>query len=111
MPGMPIGSRPMINPLNRELWHLPIDSITIERSGVAVSLSDSIRRVVILMSSLERSLVEAFTQIPEELRGRTHAADVTVKLVMEVRAHQIVPEDAPDPEPILAEETKEEPDS
>jgi hypothetical protein len=111
LPGMPLGSRPMINPLDRKLWHMPIDSITIERSGVSVSLSDAMRRVIILVRSLEESLAEAYKQIPEEHRDKTHAADVTVTLVIGVSADRIVSEGTPDPEPALSSALEDEPEA
>jgi hypothetical protein len=97
MPGMPLGSRPIVNPLNRQVWHLPVDSITIERGGVLMPLSDAMRRVAALAAGLERMLAEAYAkQIPTP--GR-HAADLTIVLRMSIRPDQIVPDGTPEPEP------------
>ncbi|MBK5292739.1 MAG: hypothetical protein JJE04_13800 [Acidobacteriia bacterium] len=109
MPGIPMGSHPMVNPLDRQLWHLPVDSITIERSGVFVCLSDAMRRLKAYIGHMEQSLTEAYaTQIPEEHRGKTHGAGMLLTLVFRVAPEQIVPEDTPDPEPDLPEEPDEE---
>ena len=64
--------------------------------------------IVILARSLEQSLSDAFNQIPEELRGQTHGADVTVRLVIQVSSNQIVSEVAPDPESALSQEADTE---
>jgi hypothetical protein len=100
--GIAMGSRPMVNPINRKLWHLPVDSVTVERGGVAVCLSDAMRRVAILAKALEDSLSTAFAdQLSEEDRRKTHGADCILRLVMRVAPEQIVPEGTPDPEPEL----------
>jgi hypothetical protein len=99
MPGMPLGARPLINPANRQRWHVPVDAITIERNGVSVCLSDAMRRVEALAAALEKMLADSFAQqLPEQ--GH-HAADVTVSLVIQIGPEQVVPEGAPEPEPQL----------
>jgi|CZKS01.1.fsa_nt_gi hypothetical protein len=115
MPGAPQpgSSHPIINPLNRTLWHLRVDSITIERSGVSVCLSDAMRRLAALTVSMEENLSKAYLeQIPAQYQGQTHAADVVVCVVISVNQEQIVPEDTPDPEPELQgrDETETEKD-
>ncbi|MGD0013553.1 MAG: hypothetical protein ABSD56_03885 [Bryobacteraceae bacterium] len=102
MPGIPMGSRPLINPAGRRIWHLPVDFITIERSGVSVCLSDAMRRMEALVASMEKGFSDACAeQIPEEHKGKTYGADLLLCVVMSVAAQQIVPEDTPDPEPEL----------
>ena len=99
MPGMPLGSRPLINPANRPRWYLPVDGITVERSGISVCLSDAMRRVEALAAALEKMLADSFAQqLPEQ--GH-HAADVTVSLVIQIGPENVVPEGAPEPEPQL----------
>lgn len=95
LPGMPVGSRPLINPLDRRLWHVPVDSITVERNGVAVCLSDAMRTVESLAKALERMLAQSFRkQLPTQSH---HGADVIVSLVIDISPEQVVPEGMPEP--------------
>jgi hypothetical protein len=56
------------------MWHFPVDAITIERSGVAVCLSDAMRRVETLAKALEKMLADSFAQqLPDH--GH-HGADI-----------------------------------
>jgi hypothetical protein len=92
----------MIDPLNRLVWRLPVDSITIERGGVTVCLSDAMRRVAALAVSMEEMLAKAYAeQIPEEHRASTPGADFVLGLWIKITSDQIVPKDAPDQEPEL----------
>jgi hypothetical protein len=110
MPGIPVGQRPAVNPGGRAFWHVPIDLITIERSGVSVCLSDAMRRVVVVAASIDKSLSEAFArEIPEADQRKTHAADLTIKLVMKVLPDRILPEGSQDPEIASLPEDDEEP--
>jgi hypothetical protein len=101
----------MVNPVGtRSFWHEPIDSITIERDGVAVCLSDAMRRVTIVAESLDRGLSEAFArEVPEEHLRKTHAADLTIRIVMQVLPEKIVSEGSVDPELALPAEDDGEP--
>jgi hypothetical protein len=102
LPGMPVGSRPLLNPLDREVWHLPVDSITLERSGVSVALSDAMRRVEGLAAAMESMFAQTYaSQIP---RPGRHAADVTLRLYMRISPQQIVPDGTLDPVPELLPE-------
>lgn len=74
----------MVNPLDRQVWDLPVVSITIERSGVSVATYAE--------------------QIPTA--GR-HAADATLAIVINIRPGQIVPDGTPDPEPELPSDDTE----
>ena len=97
MPGMPLGTRPLINPANRPMWHVPVDAVTIERNGVSVCLSDAMRRVDRLAKALEMMLADSFAaQLPDQ--GH-HGADIAVSLVFHVGSEQVVPEGTPEPEP------------
>jgi hypothetical protein len=76
------------------MWHVPVDAI--ERSGVAVCLSDAMRRVETLATALETMLADSFArQIPDQ---RHHGADMVVNLVVQVGPALVVPEDVPEPE-------------
>jgi hypothetical protein len=100
LPGAPTGLHPIINPLSRRVWHLPLDMVTLERSGISVCLSDAMRRVEALVSAMEKTLAEAFSQqVPAEHQGKTHGADIVVSLVIAVGPEQIVPEGTLDPDP------------
>jgi hypothetical protein len=104
LPGAPQqgSSHPIINPLNRRVWHLRVDSITLERSGVSVCISDAMRRLEALTISMEENLARAYAeQIPLEHQGKTHGADVVICMKIGVQPEQIVPENMPDPEPDL----------
>jgi len=101
MPGAPLGSRSLINPLNRPKWHVPVDGITLERSGVSLCLSDAMRSVERLTKSLEEALTNSLDQLPHQ--GH-HAADVTVNLVIQVGPKQVIPEGTLEPEPELIPE-------
>ena len=93
-----MGSRPLINPMNRQVWHLPVDSITIERSGVAVCLSDAMRRVEALTAAIEKMLAATYEeQIPEP--KKSHWADIPIVLRIAIQPEQIVPEGTLDPGP------------
>lgn len=97
IPGMAMGSRPSINPLSRKQWHVPVDSITIERSGVAVCLSDAMRRLASLAAGLERNLARAYTQqIPNPEKHQ--AADIILGIVMRIEQKQILAENTPEGE-------------
>jgi hypothetical protein len=100
LPGAPTGLHPIINPLSRRVWHLPLDMVTLERSGISVCLSDAMRRVEALVAAMEKTLAEAFSQqVPAEHQGKTHGADIVVSLVIAVGPEQIVPEGTLDPDP------------
>ncbi len=100
LPGLPLGSRPLINPANRLMWHVPVDAITIERSGVSVCLSDAMRTVESLTKALEKMLSDSFAQqLPDQSH---HGADLTVSLVIQVRPEQVLPAGTSEPEPILS---------
>lgn len=107
MPGMPIGSRPLINPINRQVWHLPVDSITIERSGIAVCLSDAMRRVEALAAALEKMLARTYDEQIPGPRNR-YGADLTIALRFAIQQEQIVPEGTLDPEPDMPPEAPPE---
>ena len=102
LPGMPVGSRPLLNPLDRQVWHLPVDSITIERSGVSVALSDAMRRVEGLAVAMEGMLAETYAN--QIASPRRHAADVTIRLYIRINPKQIVPDGTLDPIPELPSE-------
>ncbi|MGO9095455.1 MAG: hypothetical protein ACLQGV_09550 [Bryobacteraceae bacterium] len=99
LPGTPTGSHSVINPVGRRLWRSPVDSITIERSGISVNVSDAVRSVSRLAAFLEKSLGKAFAeQIPERHRGIRPGGDLLVRMVFGVRPDQIVSEEMPDVE-------------
>ena len=82
MPGMPLGTRSLINPANRQIWYGPVDAITTERGGVAVCLSDAMRRLDALVPFLEKMLSAAYArQLPAQ---EHHAADITISVVMKI---------------------------
>jgi hypothetical protein len=96
MPGTVSGSRPMVTPAKREVWHHPVDSVTIERGGIAVCLSDAMRAVAAATQSLERDISKAYLDyIPEEKRGNIFRANAVVTLRAMVKPEQIVVEDDP----------------
>jgi hypothetical protein len=99
LPGTPTGSHPVINPAGRRVWRFPVDSITIEQSGISVGVSDAVRSVARLAAFLEESLGKAFAeQIPEQHRETRPGADLLVCIAFSVRPDQIVPEGTPDVE-------------
>ncbi len=99
MPGMPLGVRTLISPANRQRWYVPVDAITVERSGVSVCLSDAMRRVESVAGAMEKMLADSFArQLPDQSH---HAADVTVSVAILIGPEQVVPEDAPEPKPQL----------
>jgi hypothetical protein len=105
--GTAMGSRPFVNPLKRIEWNVPVDSITIERSGVAVCLSDAMRRVAALAVGLEKKLARTFAeQVPEPQQYQP--ADVILGVAVSIAPQQIVSDHTPEPEPtILAENLPE----
>ena len=109
LPGMSVGSRPLLNPLNRDIWHLPVDSISIERSGVSVALSDAMRRVEGLADTMERMLAETHANQIASLKR--HGADVTIRLYIRINPKQIVPDGTLDPIPELPPEGNASDDS
>ncbi len=106
MPGMPVGQRTLINPADRPKWHIPIDAITIERSGVRVCLSDAMRRTEVLAKALEKMLAVTYTeQMPN---SPTHGADLTLSLVFGIAPEKVVAADVPDPDPVIPPEEPSE---
>lgn len=78
MPGVPMGSRPVINPAGRDAWHSPVDAITLERSGVAVCLSDATRKLEAWVRVLEQRLEEAYAvQFPNMVHP---GSDLTINV-------------------------------
>jgi hypothetical protein len=93
-------SFPLINPMNRQRWHAPVDSITLERNGISVCLSDAMRTVASWVQGLEESLQIAFAeQIPTQQRHRHAGSDLVLNIVLGVRDDQIVPEGTAAPQP------------
>jgi hypothetical protein len=115
MPGAPRLGAPhsIINPMNRQMWHVPVDSITLERSGISVCLSDAMRRTEAWAKALEDNLAKAFEeQVPPEHQGKHSGSDLVLNIVLGVRTDQIVPKGTPGHEPEIpsAEDNAEEDD-
>jgi hypothetical protein len=68
MPGAPQrgSSHPIINPLNRQVWHLRVDSITIERSKIPIPNRDPFGSVEAVTPLLRSAIV--FELLPQPHR-------------------------------------------
>lgn len=66
--------------MNRQVWHLPVDSIMVERSGISVCLSNAMRRVEGWAAAMEENLVKAFAGIRSQgsITASGHAKHQTV---------------------------------